>query len=552
MGFVDWFTGGGEIERLERRLEKMQEAADLDAASRKMMNRRIEDLTYKYLDAVATNEDDHPENRRKIVRRAYRYWAEDPIVGQSLNLLTWYTFGRGVPMPTVPKRDSIEEVDRLAALDVIKEFWSAPENKAVISSLEAQEQKSLELQIEGEVFIAMFDGGAGSPLLLSDIDPSEITNVIVSTDNRKMPLFYERTFSPKVYDFDTKQYRATAGKKVVYYRHWLHQPGDNDPEPPSDLIDENALIMHVAVNRTSNQQRGNSEVRRVLEWAKGFREFMEGRLAIARAINRVAQVVKVDGGPSEVAKVMQQFSSADPLALTRIPLNDPQIASPQAATMFRTPNVSIEPASFETGAGVADQDKRAFLGQIAAGTGWPSHYLGGEGAQSLANLTAMEAPVLKMVESRQELWEQVIYNLTREALIRAGIDIEPEVTMPPILQRDTGQLAGALQSMVAVLDPQQDNIALKRWIAGQYLSLFGEANVADRTQEIVDESIARQNAAQPQGGDAAQPQGDLAVPDDIGRQTNPDRMGQTPYGARSNDTMAQNLADPTRTDPRTA
>lgn len=552
MGFIDFFTGGGNgdaIERLEEQLSQMQEAASMDAAARKMMDRRLEDLTYKYLDAVATNEDDHPENRRKIVRRAYRYWAEDPIVGQSLNLLTWYTFGRGVPMPTVPKRDDIDEIDRQSALDVITEFWNAPENKAVITSLESQEQKSLELQIEGEVFIAMFDGGAGSPLLLSDIDPSEITNVIVSTDNRKMPLYYERTFSPKVYDFATRQYRSSAKNKVVYYRHWLHQPGPDDPEPPASMIDESALVMHVAVNRTSNQQRGNSEVRRVLEWAKGFREFMEGRLAIARAINRVAQVVKVDGGPSEVAKVMQQFSSADPLALTRIPLNDPQIASPQAATMFRTPNVSIEPASFETGAGVADQDKRAFLGQIAAGTGWPSHYLGGEGAQSLANLTAMEAPVLKMVESRQELWEQVIYNLTREALIRAGIDVEPEVTMPPILQRDTGQLAGALQSMVAVLDPQQENIALKRWIAGQYLSLFGEANVADRTQEIVDESIARQEAAQQQG----QQQGPgLAVPDEIGRQTNADRVGKTPYGARSNDTMAQNLADPTRTDPRTA
>jgi hypothetical protein len=169
---MDWFLGQdteSEIDRLEAKLGKLQEAADMDAASRKLMSRRLEDLTYKYLDAVATNEDDHPENRRKIIRRAYRYWAEDPIVGQSLNLLTWYTFGRGVPMPTIPKRDSIEEVDRQSALDVIKEFWDAPENKAVITSLESQEQKSLELQIEGEVFIAMFDGGAGSPLLLSDI-----------------------------------------------------------------------------------------------------------------------------------------------------------------------------------------------------------------------------------------------------------------------------------------------------------------------------------------------------------------------------------------------
>ena len=570
MGVFDFFRSpessgpGDPLDQLEEQIQALTEASYLDQAASRMMERRLEDLTYRFYDMAAANVDDLPDNRRRIIRRAYRYWAEDPVIGQALNLLTWYTFGRGVPMPTVPDYLDLADEERKFAQDVIKNFWNAPENKATLCTLQAQEQKSLELQIEGEIFVALFDGPDDTGLLISDIDPVEITNVIVSTDNRKMPLYYERTYAPAVYDFKKRQYVASKDKKVIYYPHWRNQPGPNDPKPPANLVEKSARIMHVAVNHTSNQTRGNSEVRRILEWAKGFREFMESRLAVAREINRLARVVKVDGGPTELAKVIQQFKSSDPLALTRVPLVDPQIASPQAGTMFRTPNVDLEAPSFETGAGVAQTDKASFLGQIAAGSGWPSHYLGGDGSSSLANLTAMELPLLKMVEARQELWQGVIRDLTREALVRAGItDVEPEVSMPPILMRDTAQLAGALQAMVAVVDPNQENIALKRWVTGQYLSLFGENNVDQRTRDIIDEAIQLvEDQAAADAAMAAQvllpgqepPAQDKprAVPDDVNRQTNADRMGQTPYGARSNDTMAQNLADPTRTDPRTA
>lgn len=575
MGVFDFFrsapevAGPNAIDELEKQIEALSEASYLDQAANKMVERRLEDLTYRFFDMAASNSDDLPDNRRRIIRRAYRYWAEDPIVGQALNLLTWYTFGRGAPMPTIPDYVEMDEEQRNGAQNAIKKFWNAPENQATICTLQAQEQKSLELQIEGEVFIAMFDGDDG--LVLSDIDPIEISNVIVSTDNRKMPLYYERTYYPVKYDFKTRAYQPTNKKIVKYYQHWRNQPGRNDPKPPASLLETSAKIMHVSVNHTSNQTRGNSEVRRILEWAKGFREFMESRLAVAREINRLARVVKVDGGPTELAKVISQFKASDPLNLTQVPLFDPQIASPQAATMFRTPNVSIEPNSFETGAGVAQTDKSSFLGQIAAGTGWPSHYLGGDGSSSLANMTAMELPILKMVEARQELWEGVIRNVTTEALRRAGFDdIEPEVNMPPILQRDTSALAGALQAMVAVIDPQQENMSLKRWATGQFLSLFAENNVQERTNEIVNEAInlledqaeAESAVAAQQAQTAGQMQADaqapttnedkpnLAVPDGVNRQTNSTRMGQTPYGSPSAETMAKTVADPNRTAPR--
>ena len=567
MGVFDFFrdspeiNGESAIDELEKQIEALTEASYLDQAANRMLERRLEDLTYRFFDMAVANSDDLPDNRRRIIRRAYRYWAEDPIVGQSLNLLTWYTFGRGVPMPTIPDYVELEDAQRKDAEAAIKRFWQSAENQATLCTLQAQEQKSLELQIEGEVFIAMFDSDDG--LVLSDIDPIEISNVIVSTDNRKMPLYYERTYYPAKYDFKTRSYQPSKKKVIKYYKHWRNEPGNNDPKPPASLLDGSARIMHVAVNHTSNQTRGNSDVRRILEWAKGFREFMESRLAVAREINRLARVVKVDGGPSELAKVISQFKASDPLNLTQVPLIDPQIAQPQAATMFRTPNVNIEPNTFETGAGVAQSDKASFLGQIAAGTGWPSHYLGGDGSASLANMTAMELPILKMVEARQELWESVIRNITKEALVRAGFDdIEPKVTMPPILQRDTSALAGALQAMVAVIDPQQENMSVKRWATSQFLSLFGENNVQERTNEIINEAInlledqaeaeaatAQQQAEQIQQQQAEQ-QGNLAVPDDVNRQTNASRMGRTPYGSPSAETMADNLADPTRTDPR--
>ena len=541
------------ITALEQQIVQLAEANEAD---RKLLARRIEDLSWELM-GQREKFDGNARGRANLRKRAMRYWQEDPVIGQSVDLLTRYTIGRGVPMPDIPeppqdpkqmhrgtpeemakktedraakkaedygtmtpaevarfnqaatlkahKKADLQEADgplRPALDDIIKpkditdaqhekatdalsEFWEAAENMAVLTSPQAQREKSTELQLDGEVFFAIFENGSG-PVLLGDIDPVEITQVIPRTNNAKVPIWYERTTYPERYDYQNRQWvpDKDGEAKITYYQHWLNEPEADDPEPPSELVDPKARIYHVSVNKVSRQQRGNSELKRVVEWARGFHEYMESRLSIARAVNRVAQRVVVDGGPTEVARVMQQFSSGDSLALKRVPYQDVENAAPEAGTMFHNPQVKLEPSNFETGGSVANADKKAFLGMISSGVGWPMHYLGDEGAASLSTLTSMEMPLLKMVEDRQELWSGVISDLCFIALKAAGVAVRPSVTMPQVLQRDIGLFSAAILAIKQALDPSGQNVPLLRWMLKEALGAFGERDPARVVEEI--------------------------------------------------------------------
>ncbi|TXH51273.1 MAG: phage portal protein [Desulfurellales bacterium] len=528
------------IDVLQHNLERFQESAEDDYNARRILERRLEDMAYELLSAKADKLDERPEDRKRIRKRAFTYWQKDPIIGQAVNLMNWYTFGRGVTVPQVvrPERESEaiapqhklpehledqpdqttmeawfkeagedneptdDDLDK--AQEILDAFWDAPENKEVLTSPMAQESKSTELQLDGEVFLVMFDNenpGDGEPLmLLTDINPEEIVEVITARENDKMPLWYVRRYREQVWNYTSEVWETSQEQTTRYYPHWQNTPGPKDTPPPSQLLAPGRM-MHIKINAISRQQRGVSELRRVLEWAKGLNEFMEARLAIARAMNKIAQRVRVDGGPTEVNRIVQQFASGDLMALTRVPQRDPLVAQPQAATLVHTPSMDIQPMSFETGAATAQVDKQSFLGMIAAGVNWPMHYLGGDGAASLSSAVSMELPTRKQVEARQQLWQEVFHNISMEVLRLAGVheDIDIEVQMPPILDRDLAAITGAVSGIVTALTAT-NNVELARWALGEVLVALGRTDASDIVERIYPEGYrmpAEQAAAAP-------------------------------------------------------
>ena len=74
----------------------------------------------------------------------------------------------------------------------------------------------------------------------------------------------------------------------------------------------------------------------------------------------------------------------------------------------------------EIGAAESEADGLALRLMIAAGSGFPLHFLG-EGAETnLATATAMAAPALRRLERRQTYFGWVIVDLARECLRRSG------------------------------------------------------------------------------------------------------------------------------------
>jgi hypothetical protein len=147
-------------------------------------------------------------------------------------------------------------------------------------------------------------------------------------------------------------------------------------------------------------------------------------------------------------------------------------------------------------------------GQIGMGAGWPLHYLGDIGGANLATATAMELPVLKMIESRQghlrSCIEEVIDfaivqailagelpyastgKFSKERIAEVGLrspvakdssgevmseagasddrgEYEYNVVMPSILKRQTSEVVNAVVNMLKAVDPYSQNVDASRW-----------------------------------------------------------------------------------------
>jgi hypothetical protein len=509
LGWRDW-----PEERRGEFVDRLIESAEDEAAIRRAYERRMEDLGYIALNYAAGSYDMRPETRRKIRERAYLRIERDPVIQRAVELLNWYVFGDGVPEPVVPVKQGtriLSEQERAYAQDVIHTWWEDPVTQAVISTLDAQEAIGVDLQADGEVFFALQDGDGAtsqggdptedSALYVSTFDAGEIQTLIPKQANKRQVLWYERRWQAARYDFRgdaglaSGQFIVDPTPMRAYYQDWQTEEDAEDDLPPLNRIDGETKVLHLRVNRASRNLRGQSELRSVLEWAKGFEEYMESRLMVARAMHKVAQHIQVEGGPTEVQKVLRQFAMGDPMAIRGRPL----LGSPEGAPVsVRSGSVNIEPANFETGAGTAMVDRQSFLGMIGAGTDWPPHYLDGIGAQSLANLTALELPVLKKVQSRQKRWREAFSDMAEECLRRGGVEnITVVIKMPLIVQRDIAVFAAAIAAVVQALDPNAANRPLRRWAAREVINAFDP----EEPERIVDEAFpaGQEDVSRPPG-----------------------------------------------------
>lgn len=509
--------GAADLFGFRNELDELREAN----ADAKLLARRAEDLGWDLLNSDARYKEPRDEVRKDKVERAYKYYYDDGIVAQSVNLVTWYTFGRGMGKPryraeggnAAPGGDDEQQ----AANRLITAFWQDEDNQRSLTTAQAQEQKSTELQLQGNVYFLLFpapEPGGGAPtdaprgaerlttgprasepdvpatLKVSDLPEHEIVDIIMHPENRKVPVYYKREYAARTYDFASKTYIPAGQTKTIYYRDWKHEApteargpdGKTVPWGPKDEEIGEGFVYHVAVNRVSDTKFGQSEIARVLPWAAGLRSYMTDRMSVVQAIAKIALQVRSKGGSKQVNQIAEQLADISNLANQVEGAGTTRRVADTEKTKVALMNqgTTLEPMVSDTGAGSAATDIQTMLGMASAASGIPPHYYGQPGSASLATATAMELPVLKMMEARQELWESVYRDIIGWMLKRSGFDPERlELTMPGILQRDAATTISSLASLVSAVDPQVQNKELIRYVVGEALETMGKQNVEE-------------------------------------------------------------------------
>lgn len=532
MGISDFFKSEPAVpkETVGRdELSELREAAD----SYRMLRRELEDVGYYLLNAKIGDIDLKPVQREKFYRRALKYYLEDPLVLRAVDMQPTYVFGRGLPRP--------ESTNPLVQ-GAIDTFWDDEDNKLSLTTFKAQFSRAIELQLQANIYFVIFETSEG--LKVGTLPHEEVVDIVTDPENRLRPIWYKRRYQEQVYDFTSGGYHPAGDPKVIWYQDWKHEaPRGFKPSPGKDGANAIAKgkIFHVKVGSTGEMKFGVPQIQRILDWAKAHNEWMRARVAISKAAAQFAweRKLKTGSDPNRVMSIARDWASSQHQSLTGATGewgDNDAMSSPRYASMLTT-NEGVEynfKGGAQTGSSDAAQDQKMFRSQISAGTGLPQHFLGDEGSANLATATAMNEPVVRMMECVQEMWEDIFRQILDKHLeviglsnksqpvsvqftgiteaeswqdtpgdegildrqqeqdgksakfkISDGVIIdatEPmdnnkpvyKLAFPPILGRDVSSMLKLVIDAVTGLDPAGDNTDLTRWAFKEILKVMGE------------------------------------------------------------------------------
>jgi len=401
--------------------------------------------------------------RCKLLRAARLYYLKDPLIHQAASLITNYTFGDGL-------RYSCNNEEWKQELD---DWWGDEDNLIELTSQQAQESKSVELIIDGEIFFILFNEPDGR-VKVRTLPPEEITQIISHPDDYRRQLYYERKYRAQQYNFVEGTFITASEMSRVYYADWHnYSPGEYGFEQKMPAV-RDGVIYHVAVNRLARQKRGNTETYPALDWAKAHRQMLQDWVTIVKAYSTLAWKAKIKGEDQrDIQRVRDKL-------MTVLPAFDPQsgqLRQPAgtAGIAFDNDAVSLTPMK-TAGMATDPSDSRQIRLMAGAGLGIMEHYFGDAGNANLATAQAMELPMLKKFAARQRFWEDIYKNIMQyviisgmeagrlqgtidlghnarglvvsKRIVKKNEDDQVIVQAPPILTRNMAEVAQAMVPLV--------------------------------------------------------------------------------------------------------
>lgn len=475
-------------------------------------NRELDLLGYHVLDYLGGQPGELTvQSRRMMVQRSRYVWMNDPQAGASVSLMNDFCFGRGVPQPRA--KDKVVQ-------DVLDEFWNDPDNKRALTSFSKQQMLGTDLALQSNLFFLVFDDGDDGKVKMMLLTHDWVENCVRDPENSDRVLYW--VVRPRGYRWDFQNDRqdttpTTLTQKPLYYEDWagLKEAMDEQEadarEEPVPLAPKNRLgkgkVYHVAINRYSGQVFGVPEMQRTIRWYSAYNDFMKARVDIAQASAAFIMKRKVKGTPTQLARMASKAISRTGDIAGGMDERAGMVAPPRPGSIItENDSVSHENFKLDSGAANAGQDAHMIRAPISAATRFPQSYYGDESNTSLAAATSLELPVLKAVESRQEVFEQMIrdmIDLVIERAVDAGLvtdELTDEEIEDYVLERVQADLAAAkeqheqlgrtvLLTSHKVVGNQRDGYTLRETVAYEENGKLVEAH-EDKT---IDESDTKRD-----------------------------------------------------------
>lgn len=423
-------------------------------------------------------------NRTHVNDQALQYYHTDPSARHLVKLYNAYVFGRGVSAKAADP-----EIDAF-----LQQFWDDPRNRASFTRASAQHRRAKELQLNGELFLALYVSTLTGRVTVRAVPPNEILKIHYIEGDNEMPAMYERRHIGR----DNKEYK----QNIPDYR--IH-PLTSGVSRLRDVPNTEVYMMHVLSEDLDG--RGISLLATAIPWIKALKGFMEDRATLTLALSTFAYLVEIKGNQAALNQMGAQLASRYDTTL-RDGVGDGRERRQGANMFLHNEAVNLRQNKVDSGASNAYMDMRMLRQQVGISRGLFEHYMGDSGNANLASATAMELPMLKMFEFEQEFWKDVYTEVLDFAVAQGirfksirgkgsveadlagrrplwfiepvrNVDLAVNVQMPPIVQRDVQTHAGALTSILATQNSTGKALIPPDQAALTAMQLLGASNPSE-------------------------------------------------------------------------
>jgi hypothetical protein len=371
-----------------------QKLTELDPRYRDLLMRQIQ---YGQTQGYEASE----EERINMLYDSRQMYDNDVVCEAIIDI--WTDFGFGLTVEITPRNNDAKEF--------WNDFWDAPENSYLLSQRAINDLSTRVLR-DGDFLFIFFTDTLEGTTTIRRVDSEFIkggkskNGVITLPDDASVPVLYRR------------ETNVAGEAKITYYQDWratdemVAEVGT--PEDGEIAGDAGTFIRALHVAHRQRGSRGWPLLTTGIPWARAYRDFLEDRVAVARAVSMFVDKVIADGGQKATdaiaAKLASTLSTGSDDESNPRPVAGSTWVENKAATRERMP--------LTTGASDAETDGVALLAQAGLAGRVYAHYLGrGANVYRLATATSMERPLLRAFNRYQLFWSSVWKDVAKHVLM---------------------------------------------------------------------------------------------------------------------------------------
>ncbi len=415
-----------------------------------------------------------------IVELARIMYLKNPIIQRAVEIGALYVWGQDL------SHSATNEVVQT----VIDRFWR--QNRATLTGQQASRLTEVELQVTGNLFLALFPDRISGSVRVRGVPMEEIRQIITNPDDRTEVWYYLRRWSEQPVG------GGSPVQRTAFYPDWQYRPASM----PASISDQStgdievrwdSPVMHVKSGAFMHWRWGVPEVYAALDWAKAYKEQLEDDATRSRALARFAWKLVTTGGKQGVAAAKAKLGTTFGPGIAET--NPPPTGG---STFIGTDGIDMSPMRVAGSTLDPDHSRPARL-MAAAALGIPDHFFDAD-VGNFATSKTLDRPTELRFNERRQMWRDTLGDLCQWVIDRdleasrgllpktlAEDERDVELSWPSLLERSVTESVQAIVEAATLSGRSLAGTMPRETVARQLMVAIGIEDIDGEITHLLDE-----------------------------------------------------------------